>query len=67
MLQNRKTYYNKVLNQDFNFIGTILNNAGTEGIYSASPHFNVTGGFTMNRLWFYPYAMTASQVSALSL
>lgn len=64
--QNRKTYFNKVLNQDFNFAGTITNNSGTEGIYSASPHYSTTGGFTMRRLWFYPYPMTATQVNALS-
>ena len=63
--QNRKTYYNKVLNQDFNFTGVVTNNSGSEGIYSASPHYSTTGGFTMRCLWFYPYAMSFAQVSSL--
>jgi len=65
--QNRKTYYNGVLQQDINFTGTPTNNSGSEGIYSANPSFgyNATGGFTMNRLWFFPMPLTQAQVSLL--
>jgi hypothetical protein len=65
--RNRKTYYNGVLQQDINFSGTPTNNSGSEGIYSANPSFgyNVTGGFTMNRLWFFPMPLTQAQVSLL--
>ena len=65
--RNRKTYYNGVLQQDINFAGTPTNNGGSEGIYSANPGFGVypTGGFTMNRLWFFPMPLTQAQVSLL--
>jgi hypothetical protein len=65
--QNRKTYYNGVLQNDITFSGTPTNNSGSEGIYSANPNFgwNMTGGFTMNRLWFFPMPLTQAQVSLL--
>lgn len=65
--RNRKTYYNGVLQHDITFSGTPTNNAGSEVIYSASPSlgYNVTGGFTMNRLWFFPMPLTQAQVSLL--
>ena len=63
--QNRKTYYNGVLQQDINFAGTPTNNSGSEGISSANDNFGSTGGFTMNRLWFFPMPLTQAQVSLL--
>ena len=65
--RNRKTYYNGVLQQDITFAGTPTNNSGSEIIYSANPNlgYNVTGGFTMNRLWFFPMPLTQAQVSLL--
>lgn len=65
--RNRKTYYNGVLQQDITFAGTPTNNSGSEIIYSATPNlgYNVTGGFTMNRLWFFPMPLTQAQVSLL--
>jgi len=66
--RNRKTYYNGVLQQDINFNGVPTNNVGTEAIFSANPGYSgayATGGFTVNRLWFYPIPLTQSQITTL--
>lgn len=56
-------YLNSSAGQVFTLAGAPNNGLSTDIVYSPDTYYPTTGNFALNRLWFFPYPMTATQVS----
>ena len=61
---NQRAYLNGSLSDSFTLGGTPVTNASTAIVYSPDPYYTTSGDYSLNYLWFFPYAMTDAQVSA---
>jgi hypothetical protein len=61
---NMRAYLNGSLSDSFTLAGTPYTPASTSIVYSPDPFYSTIGDYALNYLWFFPYPMSASQVSS---
>lgn len=60
----QSVYINGTLSDTFTSPGTFTNSLTTDLVLGPDTYYATTGDFSLKNLWFFPYPMTAAQVSA---